>query len=59
MLAVLAEALQMAENTVPDTAVAEFQAGVFNTAFGVDVRDDINKCFKPDQNLADNTDAFI
>ena len=60
MLAVVAEALVIAENaTVPDTAVADFQAGVFNTAFGVDVRTDINKCFKPDQELADNTNAFI
>jgi len=46
MLSVVAMALENA--TVPDTAVADFQAGVFNTAFGVDVRTDINKCFKPD-----------
>ena len=60
MLSVVAEALVLAENgTVPATAVADFQAGVFNTAFGVDVRTDINACFKPDQNLADNTNAFI
>jgi len=39
MLSVVAFALAEAENaTVPDTAVADFQAGVFNTAFGVDVR---------------------
>ena len=49
MLSVVAMALAEVENaTVPDTAVADFQAGVFNTAFGVDVRTDINKCFKPD-----------
>ena len=60
MLSVIAEAMQIVENsTVPPTAVADFQAGVFNTAFGVDVRTDINKCFKPDQELADNTAAFI
>ena len=60
MLSVVAEALVIAENaTVPATAVADFQAGVFNTAFGVDVRTDINACFKPDQTLADNTNAFI
>ena len=60
MLSVVAEALVLAENaTVPATAVADFQAGVFNTAFGVDVRTDINACFTPDQKLADNTNAFI
>jgi len=37
-----------AENTVPATAPADFQAGVFNTAFGVDVRTMINTCFTPD-----------
>jgi hypothetical protein len=60
MLSVVAEALVFAENaTVPATAVADFQAGVFNTAFGVDVRTQINACFTPDQKLADNTNAFI
>ena len=60
MLEVVAEALIMAENaTVPDTAVADFQAGVFNTAFGVDVRTMTNACFTPDQAMADDTDAFI
>ena len=37
-----------AENSVPATAPADFQAGVFNTAFGVDVRTMINTCFTPD-----------
>jgi len=37
-----------AENSVPATAPADFQAGVFNTAFGVDVRTMINACFTPD-----------
>jgi len=60
MLAIVAEAMQMEENTtVPTTAPIDFQAGVFNTAFGVDVRADINKCFKQDQKLADSTNAFI
>ena len=60
MLSAIAEAMQLVENaTVPDTAVADFQAGVFNTAFGVDVRTMINACFKPDQAMADDTDAFI
>jgi len=60
MLSVVAMALVEAENaTVPATAPADFQAGVFNTAFGVDVRTDINACFTPDQNLADHTTAFI
>ena len=60
MLELVAEALQMVDNgTVPATAPAEFQAGVFNTAFNVDVRTQINACFKPDQEMADSTDAFI
>ena len=47
------------ENTIPATATADFQAGVFFGFDGTDVRTLINECFKPDQKLADETDAFI
>ena len=59
MLAAAAFAIYEAENTVPATAPADFQAGVFNTFLGEDLRSQLNACFTPDQDLADHTDAFI
>ena len=45
--------------TVPATAPADFQAGVFNTLNGTDLRAMMSVCFKQDQALADQTGAFI
>ena len=61
MLAAFAFAINAAENAVPDTAPAAFQAGFFNTFLPThpDLRAQFSACFKPDQNLADHTDAFI
>ena len=60
MLAAAAYAMNLAEeNTIPASATADFQAGVFFGFDGTDVRTLINECFKPDQKLADETDAFI
>ena len=59
MLSAAAYAIYTAENSVPATAPALFQAGVFNGFTGGDIRADILACFIPDQKLADETDAFI
>ena len=60
MLAAASYAMFVAENgTVPATAPADFQAGVFMGFAGTDVRTLINECFIPDQKIADDTDAFI
>ena len=60
MLAAAAYAMNLAEeNTIPASATADFQAGVFFGFDGTDVRTLINECFKPDQKIADDTDAFI
>ena len=59
MLAAVAFAINAAENGVPATAPADFQAGVFNTFLGADLKSQFDACFTPDQALADQTDAFI
>ena len=38
---------------------ADFQAGVFNTYYGQDVKDKMETCFGEDQEIADATDEFI
>ena len=59
MLAAVAFAINAAENAVPATAPADFQAGVFNTFLGEDLKAQFEACFAPDQALADQADAFI
>ena len=59
MLAAAAYALNMAENSVPASADAQFQAGLFMGFMDVDIRAQMVECFVPDQKLADDTDAFI
>lgn len=60
MLSAAVFAIYEAENsTVPATAPADFQAGVFNTFLGEDLKSQFDACFTPDQALADQTDAFI
>ena len=59
MLAVAAFAIQAAENSVPASADALLQAGLFYGFMGVDIRSQIIECFIPDQQLADDSDAFI
>ena len=54
-----AAAFAMENSTVPATAPADFQAGLFNGYNGADLRTAVNACFKPDQKMADDTDAFI
>ena len=46
-------------NSVPATAPAQFQAGVYNGFTGQDLREQILGCFKPDQDLADDTNGLI
>ena len=48
MLAAFLFAVDAAENATPVTAPADFQAGIFNTMFGVDVRDEMQACFVQD-----------
>ena len=59
MLSAAAFAIAMAENSVPATAPATFQAGVYNGFTGLDVRAEIEACFTPDQKIADDTGALI
>lgn len=60
MLAAAAFAFYEAENsTVPADAPAQFQAGVIMGYKNEDVRALMLECFKPDQAMADETDAFF
>ena len=62
MLARVAFALSAADeaqNAVPINAYPEYQAGIFNTWFGDDLRADVNACFKPDQALSDDMNQWM
>ena len=61
MLSHLAMALQIADesSTVPINAYPEYQAGIFNTWFGDDLRTDVNACFKADQALSDDMNSWM
>ena len=60
MLANVFAAVEMAANsTVPATAPADFQAGVFMGYYEQDVHDNITKCFGEDQKAADLIDQMI
>lgn len=59
MLTAAAYAIYIAENSVPATAPATFQAGVYNGFTGKDIRAEMAACFIPDQKLADETGALI
>jgi hypothetical protein len=59
MLSAAAFAIHYAENAVPATAPADFQAGVLFGYSGKDLRTQVNACFAPDQKLADDTAGFI
>lgn len=61
MLKAAAFALHYAEvnDNVPASAPADWQAGVLDAMFGTDLRAQMNECFIPDQELADNTTALI
>jgi len=60
MLAAATWAIFVAENATPATAPATFTAGVIN-GFNpsLDLRSQVEACFKPDQVMADDTDAFF
>ena len=45
--------------TVPDTAPADFQAGLMNGFNGKDVRALLSECWIKDQHMADSCDSFI
>ena len=53
------EQQELANGTVPDTAPADWQAGVLDAMYGTDLKADLEACFVKDQDLADNADAFI
>ena len=53
------DAIMMANGTVPATAPATFQAGVYNGFTGKDLRSQWEACFPADQKLADATDGLI
>ena len=60
MLQAASYAIWLANNgTVPDTAPADFQAGMMFGFNGADVRTLMGECWKPDQHMADSCDAFI
>ena len=61
MLSAAAWAINFAESngTVPATAPATFQAGVYFGYSGKDERALIEECFAPDQKIADDTNDFI
>lgn len=61
MLSHLAMALQIADesSTVPINAYPDYQAGIFNTWFGDDLRTDVNACFKADQALSDDMNSWM
>ena len=59
MLQAAAFAIQAVNTTVPDTAPADFQAGVMNGFNGANVWTPMRECWKPDQHMADSCDAFI
>ena len=60
MLSAASYAIWLANNgTVPDTAPADFQAGLMNGFNGANVWTQLRECWIPDQKMADSCDAFI
>ena len=55
----LATIMETVNTDLPPTAVADFQAGVFMSAFAMDVRENLNACFVQDTELAAGIDAII
>ena len=47
------------QGTVPDTAPADFQAGLMNGFNGATVWTKLRECWIPDQHMADSCDSFI
>ena len=58
-IATLAFAMDTMENATAINAPADFQAGVFNTLYGVDLRAQLNACMTPDQKLANDMNTFV
>ena len=60
MLQAATYAIWLANNgTVPDTAPADFQAGLMNGFNGANVWTLLRECWIPDQKMADSCDSFI
>ena len=59
MLQAASYAIWLANGNVPDTAPADFQAGLMNGFNGATVWTLMRECWKPDQHMADSCDAFI
>ena len=55
----LATIMETVNTDLPPTAVADFQAGIFMSAFEMDVRENLNACFVQDTDLAAGIDAII
>ena len=55
----LATIMETVNTDLPPTAVADFQAGIFMSAFAMDVRENLNACFVQDSDLAAGIDAII
>ena len=60
MLQAASYAIWLADQpTVPDTAPADFQAGVLNGFNGANVWTLLSECWIPDQKMADSCNSFI
>ena len=59
MLQAASYAIWLADGNVPDTAPADFQAGLMYGFNGANVWTLMRECWKPDQHMADSCDAFI